>query len=592
MFHSFRWRIAIPYVLLILVTMAGVGIYLANFFRQTYLNDLEAKLLSQARLAGDAVAPYLAGGGDPAVLDPLAKHWSQLLGTRVTIIGADGTVLGESDEDRTRMDNHRTRPEIEQAFASGQGSSTRFSQTVGYDMLYTAVLVTANGSLAGFMRVALPLRQVQANIDQLIRALILSTLVATLLAILLAMWIANQTTQPLRQLTNTATQIAQGGLENTRLSQYIIPTSDDEVGQLMRAFNIMAIKLRSEIEALETERSKMAAVLDDMTDGVLIVDKLGKVQLINAAAESMFEINEKEALGHSLAEVLRHHQIVELWNRTQTASEPQSMTLEISTRHLYLQGVATQLGKTLPGSTLMLFQNLTRLRRLETVRRDFISNISHELRTPLASLKALTETLQEGALEDPPAARRFLERMETEVDALSQMVSELLELARIESGRVPLQMTPTSPCELITASVDRLHVQAERAGLMVYIECPEDIPLVLADPSRLEQVLVNLLHNAIKFTSSGGEIVISAGQQDQMILFKVHDTGIGIPADDLSRIFERFYKTDRARASGGTGLGLAIARHLVEAHGGRIWAESSDGKGSTFYFSIPLAQEI
>ena len=311
--------------------------------------------------------------------------------------------------------------------------------------------------------------------------------------------------------------------------------------------------------------------------------------MFNPAAENLFAVREVDALGNTLVEVLRNHQIVDLWRSCLATEESQVTTLEISTKRLYLQTVATPLGQALPGSTLLLFQNLTRVRQLETVRRDFISNISHELRTPLASLKALTETLQEGALDDPPAAHRFLQRMETEVDSLSLMVSELLELSRIESGRVPLQLTPSRPLAIISDAVDRLGLQAERAGLDMQIDCPEDLPAVLADPDRLEQVMVNLLHNAIKFTPSGGEILISASPLDRQIVFSVKDTGVGIPSIDLPRIFERFYKADRARSTGGTGLGLAISRHLVEAHGGRIWAESVEGQGSTFYFSIPQA---
>jgi two-component system phosphate regulon sensor histidine kinase PhoR len=273
-----------------------------------------------------------------------------------------------------------------------------------------------------------------------------------------------------------------------------------------------------------------------------------------------------------------------------------------------------------PGGTLLLIQDLTRVRRLEAVRRDFISNVSHELRTPLASLKALTETLQEGALEDPPAARRFLARIEAEVDALTQMATELLELSRIESGQVPLETKTVQPELLLTSAVDRMRTQAQRANLTLRVEIPDGLPAIHADGPRLEQVLVNLLHNAIKFTPSG-EVVAgvqapaqiplaehpggtnapdSGGEKEggrPSVVFSVRDTGIGIPADDLARIFERFYKTDRARAraelnrsaGGGTGLGLSIAKHIVEAHGGEIWAESQEGRGSTFFFSIPVA---
>jgi two-component system phosphate regulon sensor histidine kinase PhoR len=278
-----------------------------------------------------------------------------------------------------------------------------------------------------------------------------------------------------------------------------------------------------------------------------------------------------------------------LWRKSQATGEQQTTTLETSPDRLLVQGIATPLQQSLPGNILMVFQDLTRVRRLEMVRRDFVSNVSHELRTPLASLKALTETLMEGALEDPPAARRFLTRMEAEIDNLTQMVQELLELSRIESGKVPLERRSITPLKLISPAVERMQLQAERAGLNISLECPEDLPPVSADPTRMEQVLVNLLHNAIKFTPPGGKITVSAYHEGANVIIFVKDTGVGIAPDALPRIFERFYKADRARSGGGTGLGLSIARHLVEAHGGRIWAESMVNQGSIFYFSIPMA---
>jgi two-component system phosphate regulon sensor histidine kinase PhoR len=587
--RGLRWRIALPYVGLILVTMLGLGFYLSNFTRQTYLNDLNAELSAEARLAADAISPLLANGADPAEIDALSKSWSQNLGARVTIIAADGVVLGESDEDRLKMENHANRPEVLQARQEGIGSSTRYSQTLGKFLMYVAVPIYNQGQILGFARMALPLNKVQANVAHLQRTMIGVTLIIASIAVILALWIAGQSLHPLRELTESAVQISSGNLTNLPISNQIKKNTSDEIGKLTQAFNVMAVQLSSQIEDLESERSRIAAVLSVMTDGVIIVDASGQVQLLNPAAESMFGVQRDQALGRSLAITLRHHQLIELWQKCYQSGETAYAAVEIHPRGLYLQGVATPLGQALPGSTLLLFQNLTRLRQLETVRQDFISNISHELRTPLASLKALTETLQDGALEDPPAARRFLQRMETEVDALSLMVSELLELARIESGRVPLKMGSVSPAKLVFQAVERLRLQAERAELSLTIDCADNLPPVLADESRLEQVLVNLLHNAIKFTPRNGKIEVQARLQDEYILFSVQDTGIGIAEEDLPRIFERFYKTDRARTGGGTGLGLAISRHLVESHGGKIWAESLEGQGSKFYFTIPLA---
>jgi two-component system phosphate regulon sensor histidine kinase PhoR len=584
MLRSIRWRIAIPYILLILLSMLGLGIYLSRFVRQNYLSSIHTELVSEARLLSDVLTPYISDKTDPTTLDQLSKHWGELIGARITIIAPDGTVIGESDENRLTMDNHLTRPEVVQALSQDQGSSIRFSKTAGIDMLYYARLLKIDGQPAAIVRVALPLKTVDTNIFGLERVLASVTLVVAALAVVLTILIASQTTRPLRELTEAADRIAGGDLDIS------MPVStNDDIGQLSRALTRMATQLRGEVDALQTERSKLTAILQQMTDGLVMVDPQGVVEMTNPAAEKMFGISQEETLGKSLAGAIRHHQVVELWQQTRDQGGVQSTTFEVGARRIYLQAIAVAMEQELSGNILLLFQNLTHQRYLETVRQDFISNISHELRTPLASLKALTETLEESALDDPLAARRFLQRIETEVDSLSLMVSELLELSRIESGRVPLNLKPTRAYEILDPAVDRLHLQAERAVLEVSVDCPEDLPPVLADPARLEQVMVNLLHNAIKFTSSGGQITVGARLADHAVIFSVQDTGIGIAEKDLPRIFERFFKADRARASGGTGLGLAIARHLVEAHGGKIWVESQEGQGSTFSFSIPLA---
>jgi two-component system phosphate regulon sensor histidine kinase PhoR len=583
MFHSIRWRIAFPYVSLILITMLALGVYISSFVRQTYLKNLESKLATEARMIGDVITPDLESVGASPNLDPQAKHWDDVLKSRVTIISPDGTVWGESEQDRATMTNHSDRPEVIQALATGEGSSIRYSQTLGLDMMYTAVTVLKDNTPLAIVRVALPLQQVSANIINLQRVLIAVTVLVTAIAILLAVIIAGRITRPVRALTHSAWKLA-----SSDPAVQPIPSSKDEISQLAQVFNIMSSRLSGQIDDLETERITLDTVLQKMNDGVLIVDEQGRVQLVNPAAIKMFSISQPVAIGKPLIEVVRHHQPEEMWQRCQATGEAQRVDFEVGHR-LSLQGIATSLSPTISGSTLLLFQDLTRQRQTEAMRRDFISNVSHELRTPLAALKALTETLQGGALEDPPAAHRFLGQMETEVDSLSLMVNELLELSRIESGRVPLNLEPTPPLNIVNPAVDRLRLQAERTGLTLSIECTDDLPAVLADATRVQQVVVNLLHNAIKFTPEGGQVSVRCERQDQMIQIAVTDTGIGIAAEDLPRIFERFYKVDRSRATSGTGLGLAIARHLVEAHGGKIWAESEVGKGSTFYFTIPIA---
>ena len=586
--QSIRWRIAIPYMLLILGGMSLLGIYLSNFLRQIHLSNLEEKLASQAWLISTTLASDPGWENDPHRLDRRAREWSELLDARITITSLDGTVLGESHEVRSSMDNHSDRPEIASALLGQVGNSLRFSRTVGYNMIYIAVPVLDEGQVTGAVRVAVAVQQVDASLAHLRNTLAAVAIGTTLIALILALIIAGGTTKSLRDLTQAAQQLASGDLDLPPIANF----RQDEVGQLARMFSSMATQLNKRMEDLRTESSKLAAVLEQMTDGVLIADNQGSVQLINPAAEKIFEARRDDVLGRSLAQTLRHHRLIELWKRSQESGESQETALELIPQKIYLQCLAIPLGHQLQGNTLLLFQDLTHLRRLETVRRDFISNISHELRTPLASIKALTETLKEGALEDPTAAVRFLNLMESEVDTLTQIVSELLELSRIESGRVLLHFKSTSSVEILNVAVNRLRLQAKRAGLSLQVEYPEELPQVLADRPRIEQVMINLLHNAIKFTPAGGSIFVSARAEGEgpeaQIVFEVRDTGVGIPADDLPRIFERFYKADRARSGGGTGLGLAIARHLVEAHGGRIWVKSREGQGSSFFFSLPV----
>ena len=362
-----------------------------------------------------------------------------------------------------------------------------------------------------------------------------------------------------------------------------LPDDIKGLEDLSNAIASLRTAFESRLSGVDSQNARLATVLEQLTDGVVIADSNGQVQFANPAACRLFEIT--DPIEHTVAEMVRHHQLIEAWRRCQQTREMQSESVELPSRRQYLQLVA--IPDTHEGGSLLVVQDLTRVRRLEAVRRDFISNVSHELRTPLASLKALTETLQNGALLDPEAGPRFLGRIVTEVDALTQMAQELLDLSRIESGQVELILAPLSPKELLDSAADRMKMQVERAGLKLSVACQDGLPQVRGDQSRLEQVLVNMTHNAVKFTRSGGDVSLIAEAGESGVRFAVRDTGVGMPAESLSRIFERFYRVDKSRTGTGTGLGLSISKHIVEAHGGRIWAESEEGRGSTFYFEIP-----
>jgi two-component system phosphate regulon sensor histidine kinase PhoR len=578
---SIRWRIAIPYIFLAVVTIAGMAWFLTNRLEAEFQNLQKNRLISESKLVAEMMQPLLTAG-DFESINERAKSLHQTLGVRVTVILPDGKVVGESDADPTFMENHINRPEVRGALDGNPSSEIRFSNTLLTHFLYIAVPVYEGNQIIGVTRLSMSLASIQSTLETMNRILLAIAIVAILLVIILAFWISEYTVRPIRQLTRAAEQVG-----SRDFSTNPILDRKDEIGALSRSFEAMSDNLRKQFQELETEQDKLFAILNAMSDGVAIVDRDGLVQLLNPTASRLFNITEHQAIGHTLTETLRHHQIVDLWKASRSSGEQQSLTIDLSSEKLYVHVVVTPLREAMQGAALVLFQDLTRLRKLETVRQDFISNVSHELRTPLAAVKSLAETLQEGALEDPPAARRFLSLMETEIDTMSQLVQELLELSRIESGKAPFQKKMSSVESLITQSVERMSHQAERAGLRLIKEIEPGLPDINMDVERMQQVMGNLIHNAIKFTSPGGLITVSAKKMEKAVQVSIRDTGVGIADEDIPRIFERFYKADRARASGGTGLGLSIARHIVEGHGGNIWLESQIGEGSTFYFSIP-----
>ncbi len=429
-------------------------------------------------------------------------------------------------------------------------------------------------------------------------ALAVALLIGAVGGVLLADWLVG----PILRLVQVATRIRGGDLTATAE-----PAPPGELGDLAFVLSDLARQLHTSAGGAAEERNTLAAVLESMDDGVLMIAVDGEVLLANPAAERILQVPGGQAVGQDFVGVLRDHKLVELARGSlgpQRVRDSQLVELGLPRRYLRVQ--AAPLGE---GRGLIVLQDLTELRRAETIRRDFVANVSHELRTPLASLKALVETLQDGALEDPPAAREFLERMDVEVDGLTQLVRELLELSRIESGQASLRIAPTDVNGVLRQAAERLRAQADRAGLTVSCDEAPGLPLVPVDADRLQTAVSNLVHNAIKFTPPGGEVRVfaqaarvrldstfeilpseGAGPLPTHVILTVSDTGVGIPADEVSRVFERFYKADRARSGGGTGLGLAIVKHVAEAHGGRTWVDSVEGKGSSFHIALPIPQ--
>jgi two-component system phosphate regulon sensor histidine kinase PhoR len=578
MFRSIQWRITISFVLVVLIIMGILGAYLVNSTRNYQLDSLRSQLENEARITAEASLPGFLTTDEKGNLDALAEKLGTEIDARVTIVAFNGTVLGDSEEDPSVMENHADRPEIVDALATGIGESTRYSTTLIQWMMYVAVPVSYHDETMGLARVSLPLTAVEDAVRQVTASIIVAMTAATALVVLAAWTIARTTTRPIRKLTAAARRITSGELE-----QKIAIEARDEVGELAYAFNEMSAKVRELVDTVSADRTRLATILDSMADGVIMTDAEGNVSLTNAAAENLFGI--KEATNRPLIEVVRDHEVDDLLKLCLRTGRTQAAQYESGLSKRYLRTIVIPI----TGSgVLLLFQDLTELRNLQTTRRELIGNISHELRTPLAGIKAMVETLREGAIDDREAATDFLTRIDSEVDRLTQLVAELTELSRVETGEAELRKEPVNLNQIAEEVIAQFSPQVKRKQLSISKELSTELPTVPADKERVRQVIANLVHNAIKFTPAGGRITVTSRAPEGAVSLEVTDTGIGIPREDQARVFERFYKGDKARTGEGTGMGLAIAKHVIEAHGGSIWIESEEGKGSNLGFSLPL----
>lgn len=561
----------------LLAGLVVLGIAAPRLADQHDAQTLQAWLGSEARLAGDLARDGLRAR-DPNVLDPLAHRVASSAGVRVTFIDPTGVVLGESDEDRLTMDNHASRPEVAAALAGNDGSAIRVSATVQRDLLYVAVPVRDGAQIVGVARTALPVTTLESFASRLGGSIALAGALATAVALGVVVLLSRAVTGPIGALTRSAEAVAEGGFARFEVG------GPDETRRLGDALRTMSERITGERHHVESERDRLAVLIDELGDAIVIANADGRIERANRAATDLFGA---PLAGRRLLEVVRDHEVIDAIARARPDAESVAH-VERTEPPRFQRAVARRLAE---GELLLVVQDLTNLRRLQTVRRDFVANVSHELRTPLAALKAMAETLEAGAIDDSDAARDFVRRMRTEIDGLARLVEELLLIGRLESGQQVVSPTVVSAAALLDGARERLGPLAERAQVRLVVDRPERAPMVVADPERIGQVFANLVHNATKHTPAGGEIRLSAAPDGKAVVFTVRDTGDGIAASDLGRIFERFYKSDRSRADSGTGLGLSIAKHIVEAHGGVIAAASAGpGRGTTFTFSLPAAE--
>jgi two-component system phosphate regulon sensor histidine kinase PhoR len=575
-------RLAITLALIVAAATIGLGIFLDVSIRSLYLDRLEDQLASQANVVGRSLSAELSANPSIATIDPLVKAYSQDINARITIIAPDGSVLGDSNADPAEMNNHLNRPEIAEAVADGEGTVERKSGTVDATYLYVAVQIP--GAPSYIAETALPISQVDNAMSDVRRRIAAGTVIAVLVSIAAGLWISRKITGSLNAVRDSAVRVAGGDLSTT-----VEPPSTRELADLATAFNTMTSRIENLVDESRRARMRWASAFASLGDGMLLVDNSEIVTAINVAGADLLDADPEWAVNQAFVVVARDHELTALLRESMQRQEMRRSVIELSHGGLFIEATARPVAGYNERYTIVTLRDVTELRRLESVRREFVANVSHELRTPLASIRAVVETLEGGAIDDPEVAGDFLHRIVGEVDRLAALVDDLLDLARLESGRVHLTLDVLDPLDLLSRAAERLRPQTERARLNLVIDVPPDLPPVLADRARIEQVLLNLVHNAIKFTPAGGSITVRGRVEDDMLVANVIDTGAGIPEVDLPRLFERFYKADKARRSEGTGLGLAIAKHIVQTHNGTISVESALGVGSTFTFTLPLA---
>jgi len=581
------WEIFAAFGALNLLAIGMVGLIVTSRAEKAELRHVEARLLSRAKYVNGLLAA--ADTGDEKRL------WQRLAGpsdTRITLIASDGRVLADSVRDAESLENHGDRPEIIAACEQGTGTATRYSSSVGQTMMYLAVS-NADSSVA-FVRVALPVGDIREQVTFL-RGMIWTTAGLTAaLSLGLAFWLARRTTRPLQELTAGARHIASGGFGHK-----VYTSQQGEVGQLASTFNEMSMRLAEQFSQLEQDRQQLRTVLSSMVEGVLAIDAEQQILFANDRARHLLDFGASNVVGRRLWEVVRHRPIQEA---VRSALESGSINGEpVKGREFAwneLEGRILSLHVAgLPGApprgAVLVFHDITDLRRLETIRQEFVANVSHELKTPLAVIQACAETLIDAGADDPAARETFLQRINDQAHRLHRLILDLLTLARIEAETEIFDLQAVSLEKAVRSCLERHRTLAEGKNQQLVLVPPERREPIAAwaDEEAVSQILDNLVDNALKYTPEGGSVRVGWDQADARTFVRVEDTGIGIPEQDMSRIFERFYRVDKARSRelGGTGLGLSIVKHLVQAMKGSVQATSQLGQGSSFTVMLPAA---
>jgi two-component system, OmpR family, phosphate regulon sensor histidine kinase PhoR len=580
------WRLFPAFTLIAVICLVAGTWYTASLWRTFYLGETAGDLENRARL----VAIYLQDMRpvpDDLQVQEICRKLGELTSTRLTVIRASGKVVGDSQEAPQRMDNHADRPEIREAMQGGVGVSTRFSFTLGHNRMYVAVPWRQKDQPLGVVRASLPMHAIAGAIKALYVKVAWGGLGVALLGAVLGFFIARRISGPLNDLQRGAIRFARGDLDR----KVPIPHTD-ELASLAEALNYMADQLQNQIQALSRQGKEQEAILSSMTEGVLALDAEGRLLTINSAGAEMLHLDPAMAQNLPVQEVIQDSGLK--WFITRTLSNPESIEGEVELkgngrRIFKAHGTSLRDPQGISLGTLVVLHDITQLRQLENTRRDFVANVSHELKTPITSIKGFVETLLAGALNEPDNAENFLKIIAKQTDRLNEIIDDLLTLSRIEQDaeRRQIFLNGQKIKGVLQSAIQVCEAKAAAKEIDIQLSCLDDLRAQI-NPPLLEQALVNLVDNAVKFSEPGRVVQVEAQREGPQVIIRVRDQGPGIPPEHLPRIFERFYRVDagRSRKIGGSGLGLAIVKHIALAHGGKVAVTSSPGQETVFSLQV------
>jgi len=581
------WQLFPSYVLITFISLLAVSWYASEAMRHFFLDQTTTDLKARAAILEKQIKGLLSPLGSETI-DAICKEAGRLSATRITVILADGTVIGDSRETPRLMDNHAGRPEVITALAGQTGQSLRFSKTLMQRMLYVALPIRDAQGIVAVLRTALPATTVETEIRSLQLKIALGGCIIALLAAGISWVISRRISRPIEQMKKSAEQFAGGDL-----SHRLTSPATEEMAGLADAMNQMAAQLDNRIKTIVSQRNKLETVLASMLEGVIAVDSEERIVSINRAAAHLFEEEPANCRNKSIQEVIRSPALQQFIRGALNSPKPAEEDITVYQKKERV--IAAKSSPLLDAGeqqigTLVVFNDVTQLRRLENMRRDFVANVSHEIRTPLTAIKGFVETLQQGRVDEAEEEKRFLGIIQKHVDRLNSIVEDLLTLSRIEleDEQKEINAEAVKIIEVFQAAIQLCRLKAEEKKIRIDLDCEKGTTAVL-DPALIEQAVVNLLDNALKYSEPQSTILLKSHRQNSEVVISVRDHGIGIAQKHLPRIFERFYRVDKARSRnlGGTGLGLAIVKHIAQAHGGYVSVESELGEGSRFSLHLP-----